>query len=101
MVDFKALRNMTPEQKKRHKYRTSLRLAEVCLEHLKSSSNGNDSDVYDALSHLAEVPELEINISGFDRLQYGFDANFDKDAYLFAREKVKQLESLIKSMPIA
>lgn len=71
-----------------------VQFAELCLDQPEKL---NSSHVYYALSHLAQIPELDITLEYFDRLQ---DETFrlNTDAYVLARDKIKEAKELACSI---
>jgi len=93
---FERLRARTPEQKKLSDCKLRLRLAKICLEEAKIVSGTKaNSCLYSALSHLAEVPELNVNLDTYEYLQYQYDIPFDADVCILVKTKVKELEDFI------
>lgn len=98
-MHFRDILNRTPEQKKLGEYRMRRNLADLAVRSAKEDGTSANSDLYSALSHLAAVPELEINIAMYDDLQYTPEGTpFNQDAYLLIRQKRKQLDDLIVDM---
>lgn len=98
MIDFSMIRRYTPEQKKLHDYKVHQILAASCIDHIKKDGSCSNKCIYDALSHLSQVPVLEINLNAYDRLIYQCNLPFDKDSYLLCKNKLAELEELISSM---
>lgn len=97
-VDFRRLRYESPEDKRIRECNMRKRLAELCLhEASRNASNANEC-LYNALSHLAEVPECEINIALYDDLIYQYNLEFNKDACILVKEKLKFLEQFIAKL---
>lgn len=99
-VDFRRLRCESPQEKRIRECTLRKRLAEMCLHQAQSNAANANECLYDALSHLACIPECEINISLYDNLHYQYNLPFDKDVCILVKEKLKFLEQLIAKLII-
>lgn len=71
-----------------------LRLAEANLEVASSNPEQAQEATYCALTHLAAVKELNINIHKWDNLCVLDDNELLGDAYAYAKEKLEELRCL-------
>ncbi len=69
-------------------------LADVCLEHFKLE-NSSGRDIYSALSHLAMIPELEIDMAYYDNLMFVDNALVSPGVFYFAQSKLIELGELL------
>ena len=99
-VDFRRLRYESPEEKRIRECTLRKRLAEMCLHQAQSNAENANECLYDALSHLACIPECEINISLYDDLHYQYNLPFDKNACILVKEKLMFLEGFIAKLII-
>lgn len=97
-VDFRRLRYASPEEKRIRECKLRKRLAELCLHEASRDASNANVCLYNALSHLAEVPECEINIALYNDLYYQYDLEFNKDAYILVKEKLNFLDSFISKL---
>jgi hypothetical protein len=89
--------NKSPKVQKLYDYRIKYRLADGSLTYCRQSRHPN-VDIYDALSHLSEVSELNVDLLKYHDLQYDNTDNFDKDAYLYARDTLKRLDDIVNHL---
>ena len=97
--NFRKLLNEGTKEKQIRDYKLRLQLCESCLAYMRKGGNKNNKGLYDALSHLAEIPELEINLAEYD--DYEFTAKgleFDPDFYVLVRNKRNDALLLIQSL---
>lgn len=79
-------------------YKLKHNLASIALKESGTSEKPNEC-LFICLSHLAEVPELQVNINMYDNFQlYPKCFEFDKETFLLCREKVKELDELISKI---
>ena len=71
-------------------------LAETCYQAALHNASSGNVDLYNALSHLAQVPELNVNMVIYDGLQYNSSAKLDRYAIDYVESLLKQLEDLLK-----
>lgn len=90
MIDFKKLLNRTPKQIELDEMKLKIRMADINLSDIKSNGINVNIRLYDALSFLAEIPELNIKLSKFDDLQLKPTDEFDKESYLYVRGKLEE-----------
>lgn len=96
-IDFIKMMNRTPEEKKLSEYKLHLRLATMCVDAARSNSRKANSELYYALEHLSEVPECSVDINDYCDLPYATE-EFDTNACLVVKEKLKLLEEVIADM---
>lgn len=73
-------------------------LASIALDESGTSPKPNYC-LYCAATHLAQVPELEVNALEFERLaSYPLDVKFDTEAFVFLRDKCKELKTLTQTL---
>ena len=67
-----------------------IQFAELCLD-----GDINNNDVYNTLSHLAQIKELGINLNRYENLRvYPNSERLNSDLYLYAKEKLKEAKNL-------
>ena len=55
----------------------------------------NNNDIYNALSHLAQIPELYINLNRYENLRvYPNSVRLNTDMYLYAKRKLQEAKEL-------
>lgn len=80
------------------RYKVIYNLASICYnDALKNVKVGNVS-LYNALSHLVQVPELHINMVIYDHLQFNTKAELDDKAAVYVKSQLEYLNSIINSM---
>lgn len=72
------------------------KLASACLEEFKTTHNPGRA-VYSALSHLAEIPELEINMAHYDSIMFASSGDVCRSIYYSAKAKLCELEELLQT----
>ena len=96
---FRKLLNEGTKEKQIRDYKLRLDLCESCLSYMRNGGNKTNKGLYDALSHLAEIPELQINLVEYDDYEFtdkGFD--FDPDFYILVRDKRNDALLLIQNL---
>lgn len=80
------------------RYRVIYNLSNCCYDNaLKNPTVGNVS-LYDALSHLVQVPELNINMVIYDHLQFNTKAELDDKAAAYVKSQLDYLKCIIDNM---
>ena len=73
-----------------------VQFAELCLDVPQKLTS---EFVYNALTHLAQIDELGINIYAYDRLQEPAEKDLlNTDAYVFARNKIADAKELLREL---
>lgn len=73
-------------------------LAECCYREALNHPEVGNVCLYDALSHMVQVPELQINLTIYDHLQFNTSAVYDEGAAEYVRLKLAQLEEMLKEV---
>ena len=95
MFSFKKLLEENSHSSKIRKLKIKHTLATVALNSSINSSEPN-RELHSCLSHLAEVSELNIDISMFEYLcLYPNSTKFDSDICVYCKTKLHELEVLI------
>lgn len=100
-LNFRKLLEESPLEKQIRDYRLRKRLAEVCLLDTKRDGAQASVNLYNALSHLACVPELNIDLVKYDHLQYQCyddDDTFDTEVCILVKSKIKELDIIISEL---
>lgn len=92
----KMLRDGSTHQKL-SEYQLRYALADACLAHFDQEEAGG-RDIYSALSHLAVVPELQINMAHYDNLLFVDNGLLNPNVYYMAVSKLHELKALILSL---
>lgn len=80
-------------------YKLRYALADACLAHFDQEEAGG-RDIYSALSHLAMVPELQINMAHYDNLLFVDNGLLNPNVYYVAVGKLHELNALILSLGV-
>lgn len=75
------------------------RLASTCLEEFKTSSNPGRA-IYSAYSHLAQIPELDVNMAQLDNLMFAASGTFGEEVHARAVSLLEQLGSMLEEPPL-
>lgn len=95
MTFYDRLRGTTVSDKIRN-INMRAQFADICLNHCEKLTS---EVVYNALSHLALIPELNIDIVRYDRLRDPEECNrLNVDVYAVAKEKLKEASTLSKQL---
>ncbi len=86
----------TAEQYEQLKLRYNL--ATACIENFKDDTEHRGRAIYSALSHLSEVPELEINMAHYDNLLFVNGDILKPEVFYFAESKLKELQELMEEL---
>lgn len=86
----------TPKEKL-EQYKVRYSLANMCFEQAKSSDVGNTA-LFNAITHLQQVPECNVNMTLFDHLQFAMTDITDKEAYEYVESQLEFLHKLIVKM---
>lgn len=99
MISFKALATRTESEKALSNMKLRDKLATSCLESCKTSSLNANENIYSALSHLAQVEELKVDLIKYDDLQFNPN-DTDFKAYAYAKDKLIELNQLISEKEV-
>lgn len=95
MTFYDRLRSTTVSDKIRN-INMRVQFADICLNHCEKLTS---EVVYNALSHLALVPELKLDIVRYDRLRDPEECNrLNVDAYAVAKAKLVEASELSKRL---
>lgn len=97
MTNFtKMLKEGTPDQL-RSARELRYKLADVCMANYETDTEQKGRSIYSALSHLALIPELEINMAHYDNLMFVDNALLQPEVAYYVRAKMRELEDLINT----
>lgn len=100
-MNFRTLLNSTPEQKKLRDTKLHVKLCESCLDYMRAGDKSNEG-LYDALSYLAPIEPLSINLHEYDQYSVGQVAKeFDVDFYLYVRSKLEEATKFVDELTVA
>lgn len=88
------LKDGTPEQIYEER-KLRYRLASTCLEEFKTSSNPGRA-IYSAYSHLAQIPELDVNMAQIDNLMFAASGSFGEEVHATAVMLLERLEAMLQ-----
>ena len=75
--------------------KTHLRLAEANVENSVIHDNAANYYLYIALSHLAEVVELDINLAAYDEYKYLNNLPFNPNLCCYVKDRIEMLKTLM------
>lgn len=100
-MNFRTLLDATPEQKMLRDMKLRVKLCQSCLSYMRAGDRSNEG-LYDALSYLASIEKLEINLHEYEQYTVGHVAQeFDVDFYLLVRSKLEEATKLIDEFTVA
>lgn len=100
-MNFRALLNETFEQKMLRDMKLRVKLCQSCLAYMRAGDKSNEG-LYDALSYLAPIEKLNINLNEYDHYAVGQVAKeFDVDFYLYVRSKLDEATKLVDEFIVA
>ena len=88
------------EGQKLSEYKLRYALADACLTHFGQEEEAGGRDIYSALSHLARVPELQINMAHYDNLLFVDNGLLNPNVYYVALSKLRELNAIILSLGV-
>lgn len=77
-------------------YQLKRSMAAVNLDAITGTENVNNIYLYNALTHLAQIPELNINIMRYDGLCVSSSC-LDESILTFAKNKLDELDNVIST----
>ena len=77
-------------------YKLKRNMASINLDAITDSNHRYNTYLYNALSHLAQVPELQINIMKYDGICVSTN-DVDESVLAFARNKLSELDNVIST----
>lgn len=95
---FNYLDILTPSEKELNDMKLRYRLADGCLEACSYDLSRVNEFTFAALTHLAMIKNLNIDMSKYEQLQYGGKPDFE--SYRNARDLLNQLAVLIQEKEI-
>lgn len=95
---FKCLNKLTPSEKELNEMKLRFRLADCCLEACSHDLSRVNEFTFSALTHLAMIKNLNIDMLKYEHLQYGGKPDFE--SYRNARDLINQLAKLIQEKEI-
>lgn len=76
-------------------YELRYKMASQIIEYVKLRNKDVNTNLYVAITQLAQIPELDINILNYDYL-CSLESNvIDPDAYLYVQGKLSELREII------
>lgn len=89
-MKFRGLISTSDVYEKRKLIAMRIQFAELCID-----GDITNEDVYNTLSHLAQIEELNINLHRYENLRvYPNSKRLNSDMYLYARDKLKEAKNL-------
>lgn len=98
MTNFTKKLRAGSKQEKLEFRRIKYNLAWCCYNNAQTTKEVGNVCLYDALSHMVQVPELQINLTIYDHLQFNTSAVYDEGAAEYVRLKLAQLEEMLKEV---
>lgn len=98
MLGFRAILNRGRRQEKLEFYKVKYNLALCCLNQAKEHPEVGNVSLYTALSHLVQVPELEINMTVYEHLQFDSSEQLNSDALCYVELKLNRLHDLLSEL---
>ena len=86
------------KQEKYDVYKIKYNLAAICYEDAMKHPDVGNVSLYNALAHLAQVPELEISMTLYDHLQFNMHAELDTAAAEYVKLQIDHLNHIIYNL---